>query len=157
MLLDTRPPRGGGGAEPWRDEPNRVAWRDAATGLQCLILRGPLGALNGYVRVPRDHPLHGKRCGQRRVERGLVVHGGLTFSGCLRTRSMKRGHWFGFDCAHWRDLVPGLIELRAGLPEELAEMLAQNQGAPLEVYRPVSYVRDECTALAQQLARKGTR
>lgn len=37
MLMDTRPPRGNGGDEPWRGEPNRVQWRDASTGYQCLI------------------------------------------------------------------------------------------------------------------------
>jgi len=155
MLLDTRPPRGSGGPEPWRYEPNRVAWRDAATGLQCLILRGPMGALCGYVRVPRDHALHGRDYRQRRVDRGVSVHGGLTFSGCLGGRRMKRGHWFGFDCGHWHDILPGMIALRETIPE-LAS-LSTFTGDSGEVYRTVSYVRDECTALAEQLARKAAR
>ena len=154
--MDTRPPRGSGGAEPWRDEPNRVAWRDAATGLQCLILRGPLGALCGYVRVPRDHALHGRDYRQRRVERGFAVHGGLTFSGCLGGRRMKRGHWFGFDCAHWRDIVPGMVSFYETLPDDLRHELTSQVG-PFEVYRTVSYVQAECTALAEQLARKASR
>lgn len=147
--MDTRLPRGSGGDEPWHREPNRVAWRDPSTGLQCLILRGPMGALCGYVRVPRGHALHGKRYGQRRVERGISVHGGLTYSGCLGGRRMKRGHWFGFDCSHWRDIVPELIELRKSLPPDLLDLVGKH--ASLEVYRTVSYVRAECTALAQQL------
>jgi hypothetical protein len=157
MLQDTRPPRGNGGPEPWRYEPNRVAWRDPATGLQCLILRGPFGALNGYVRVPRDHAMHGKPRG-RQVHR-LSVHGGITFSGCLRSRNMKRGHWFGFDCGHVFDLVPGLREIRdqirASMPPDLLEALTTS--GMQEVYRTVDYVRQECTDLAAQLARKGSR
>jgi hypothetical protein len=141
MLLDIRPPRGSGDAQPWHDEPYRVAWRDQTSAFQCLILRGNLGALCGYVRVPRGHRLHGKRY-QRSVLRGVEVHGGLTFSGCIGGRRMKRGHWFGFDCAHWNDLVPGLAALGITFSEQAT-------------YRTVSYVRDECAALAQQLARKG--
>lgn len=156
MLMDTRPPRGGN--EPWRGEPNRVAWRDPSTWLQCLILRGPLGALCGYVRVPRDHPLHGKRHDRRCVWRCITVHGGLTFSGCLGGRKMKRGHWFGFDCGHYGDLVPSMVEFRATLPPALAETLRDQQTGPFaEVYRTVEYVRAECMALAQQLAERAQR
>lgn len=138
MLMDIRPPRGSGDAQPWHDEPNRVAWRDPTTGLQCLILRSAMGNLCGYVRVPRGHRLHGKSY-RRSALRGVEVHGGLTFSGCFGGRHMKRGHWFGFDCAHYYDLVPQMLALGISLQA---------------TYRTISYVRDECTALAQQLARK---
>lgn len=152
MLQDTRPPRGSGSAEPWRDEPNRVAWRDPATGLQCLILRHMvMGHLNGYVRVPRDHAMHGMRK-HRQVGR-LRVHGGITFTGCLGGRAMKRGHWFGFDCGHAFDLVPGMLELRKRLPPDLDAFLFMRP----EVYRDINYVRGECADLAAQLARKGSR
>lgn len=139
MLMDLRPPRGGDN-EPWRTEPDRVAWRDAETGLQCLILRTHMGNLCGYVRVPRDHPLHGKNYRKRGIAGHLQVHGGLTFSGCLRNRKMKRGHWFGFDCAHWCDLVPGLMHHSFYVPDSTS------------VYRDIAYVREECTSLAAQLS-----
>lgn len=157
MLLDLRPPRGGGRAEPWRDEPDRAAWRDSSTWLQCLILRhSSFGFLCGYVRVPRDHPLHGKHHDLRRIRRNVDVHGGLTFSGCIGGRRMKRGHWFGFDCGHAFDLVPGMIEVlessRLIFPAEFLDAMGQQQ-----VYRNIEYVYRECTALAQQLARLGER
>lgn len=44
------------GKGPWQDEPDRFQWVDKATGLTCLILRGPTGALCGYVGVPETHP-----------------------------------------------------------------------------------------------------
>lgn len=156
MLMDTRPPRGGD--EPWRGEPNLVRWRDLSTGYQCVIARGPMGALCGYVRVPRNHPWHGKPFSRRCIERRIAVHGGLTFSGRLRSRVMKRGHWFGFDCGHFCDLMPAMVALRATLPPALAESLRiQQTGRFAEVYRTIEYVRAECTALAQQLAEKGSR
>jgi hypothetical protein len=139
MLMDLRAPRGSG-EEPWYTEPDRVAWRDAETALQCLILRGPMGSLCGYVRVPRDHPLHRKHYRHRSIERRIGVHGGITFSGCLGGRKMKRGHWFGFDCAHWCDLVPGLIRHSFYKPDSSC------------VYRDIAYVREQCTSLAAQLA-----
>ncbi|HKX40905.1 MAG TPA: hypothetical protein VJO99_07090 [Burkholderiaceae bacterium] len=144
MLFDARPPRGSPDSEPWKYEPDRVAWRDPSTGLQCLILRSGLGSLCGYVRVPRDHPMHGMHR-QRPVWR-LLVHGGITFAGRIRWDRKTRGHWFGFDCAHAFDLVPGMLE-----PRRLLGMVA---GAP-EKYRTVQYVRYHCELLATQLARKG--
>jgi len=40
----------------WNSEPDRKQWEDADTGLPCVILRGPMGALCGYVGVSSDHP-----------------------------------------------------------------------------------------------------
>jgi hypothetical protein len=77
----------------WQAEPDKVQWVDEATGLDCLIVRGPSGALCGYVGVPESHPLHGKdysgctrdpRCEENwcdhSPESRLRVHGGLTFA-----------------------------------------------------------------------------
>lgn len=151
MLMVTRPPRGSGDDKPWIGEPNLVQWRDRFTGYQCLILRNMLGILCGYVRVPRDHALHGRSYTRRAIYRAIEVHGGLTFSGCLGGRRMKRGHWFGFDCGHFGDAVPVLMMLvQQQLPEHLASLFRSS-----EVYRSVEYVRAECTSLAQQLSRKG--
>ena len=43
---------------PWDDEPDRVEWRDEATGLPCLLRRGSpfIGVWCGYVALPPDHP-----------------------------------------------------------------------------------------------------
>ena len=67
------------GDGPWQAEPDKKQWSDPATGLPCLIVRGPVGALCGYVGVSPDHPLYGKGHDDLDVE----VHGGLTFArGC---------------------------------------------------------------------------
>lgn len=148
MLMDTRPARGGED-RPWEREPDRVAWRDPATGYQCLILRHPAWlSLCGYVRVPRGHALHGRYYDSHRLRR-VHVHGGLTFSGCMRSRRMKRGHWFGFDCAHYMDILPAM-ELRFS---SLMGSIASSGGS----YRTVDYVREQCTVLARQLAERATR
>lgn len=44
---------------PWQHEPDKVQWIDAGSDLDCLIVRGPSGALCGYVGVPEGHPLFG--------------------------------------------------------------------------------------------------
>lgn len=156
MLMDTRPPRGGGN-EPWRGEPKLVRWRDPSTAYQCVIVRQGMGHLCGYVRVPRGHPLHGKHYTHSKVQR-IKAHGGLNFSGRLRGRIAKRGHWFGFDCARQNDIVPAQVELLAAFPPELAEALSAPLTGPFaKVYRTIEYVRAECTALAQQLAERAQR
>ncbi len=86
---------------PWDSEPDKLQWRDETTGLPCLIVRGPVGALCGYVGVLPGHAFHGldygqcpkgSECPDRTEERswcdhtpesGLDVHGGITFAhGC---------------------------------------------------------------------------
>jgi hypothetical protein len=134
---------------PWDDEPDKVQWPDAATGLPCLIVRSPFGALCGYVGVPPGHPLHGKRYDDDAVNVG--VHGGLTFSGACSEGSEDHGvchkpapgepddvYWFGFDCAHCYDLMPNM-----------ATLYELNTGG---AYRDRAYVEDQCRALAAQLA-----
>ena len=44
---------------PWFDEPDKRQWPDAATGLPCILVRGPSGAWCGYVGMPPTHPAHG--------------------------------------------------------------------------------------------------
>ena len=72
---------------------DKAQWVDEATGLDCLIVRGPSGALCGYVGVAPGHPWHGKDysqcletpvceeswCGHSAGSR-LEVHGGITFA-----------------------------------------------------------------------------
>lgn len=81
--------KSGWGDGPWQSEPDKRQWRDEATGLPCLIVRGPSGALCGYVGVPATHPLHGKEYDAADVE----VHGGLTFSD--HCASMSPDRWDG--------------------------------------------------------------
>ena len=55
--------------------------------------------------------------------------------------------WFGFDCAHFGDLMPGL---RAVLAEMRSKVPLVPPGMD-EVYRDMDYVMAECAGLAQQL------
>lgn len=122
------------GDGPWQGEPDKAVWVDEETGLDCMIVRGPSGALCGYVGVGPDHPLHGRdyneclahgveceeRWNHKSPESAFDVHGGLTFADrCANTDDPSkhichipqegRPHnvwWFGFDCAHYNDLTP---------------------------------------------------
>src|SRR5689334_8643487 len=82
---------------PWTSEPDKVQWLDDATDLDCLIVRGPMGALCGYVGVPPEHLWHGKGysqclkagctdewCYEHSPEARVRVHGGLTFADSCR-------------------------------------------------------------------------
>ena len=76
---------------PWDSEPDKIQWRDEATGLPCLIVRGPAGSLCGYVGVAPGHPWHGKH-----YDDGcdVDVHGGLTFAhGCAEISREKWEAW----------------------------------------------------------------
>lgn len=130
---------------PWNDEPDKVQW-PSDTGLPCMIRRGGFGAWCGYVGVPPGHPLHG--LGYSDVD--VDVHGGLTYAApCDGNEETGICHvpgpgepdpvwWFGFDCGHAFDLMPGM-------PADLAMIESA-------VYRDVNYVTAETERLAKQLA-----
>ncbi len=137
-------------AGPWNDEPDKAVWVDEATGLDCMIHRNRTGALCGYVGVGPDHRFHGQDYNTFDVN----VHGGLTYAdGCQEgdDPSINVCHipqpgqpdnvwWFGFDCAHFHDLVPSM----AVIPE-LAEVFGDT------TYRDFAYVKAEVESLAAQL------
>lgn len=137
---------------PWDDEPDKIQWPDEATGLPCLIVRGPVGALCGYVGVPAGHPWHGVDWDG--VEPYPAVHGGLTFAGACshEDRAWSICHdpgggaddvwWLGFDCAHAGDYTSMSSPARV-------RRLFPHLG---DTYRPIAYVRGQVTKLARQAA-----
>lgn len=92
------------GDGPWQNEPDKIQWQNKDTGYPCLIVRNSdsIGALCGYVGVPKGHPLYGVdysqcpvNCGdtwcEHRPESRFDVHGGLTFAGsCAK---LDREQW----------------------------------------------------------------
>lgn len=137
----------------WNREPDKIQWADEATGMPCLIVRGPVGALCGYVGVAEGHPLFGTDYSH--IEFDLDVHGGITFSDLCSPNGNEAERvchvpgpgepdhvwWFGFDCAHAFDYSPHLFR-----------SVRSNPNLPEEEYRNVAYVQAECAKLAQQLA-----
>lgn len=132
---------------PWKNEPDRLEWTDSETGLSCLIVRGPVGALCGYVAVPPSHSLHGTDYNTTQAD-WIEVHGGLTYSGACHgpiCHTPAAGEpdnvwWFGFDCAHSGDYIPGYERHFEALP-----FLRDG------IYRDLAYVQAECRRLALQL------
>lgn len=153
---------------------DKVAWRDAATGFECIIMREtPGGYLRGFVGVEPGHPLYGFEHDAIPPELGIEVHGGLTYSAvCQAGPSPQRrliyevrrichvpvgyapvanatdhrpahddAWWFGFDCNHVYDVVPGDRRDRE-------RFLGAETGA---VLRDEGYVYDQVVDLAAQL------
>jgi hypothetical protein len=146
----------------WQQEPDKVQWTDEATGLPCLAVRGPHGALCGYVGVAEGHPYFRVEYGDGPEDR-LDVHGGITYSDlcqegneaasiCHIPAPGQPDHvwWFGFDCAHSGDFCPGS---NARLSDAFMRSHGLHKGPqPYEQYRTLAYVQGECRALAAQLA-----
>ena len=77
FVRDVRPDADG----PWLGEADKVAWRDEATGYECIMMRDTQGGyLSGYVGVPIDHPLHGFSEDAVPADIGVEVHGGLLYA-----------------------------------------------------------------------------
>lgn len=146
------------GDGPWLTEPDKAQFVDPTTGLPCLIVRGPVGALCGYVGVPSSHPAFKKHYDD---VPNIEVHGGLTFSGLCQPNTRGEEHgichvvdegeddkvwWLGFDCSHYNDFAPKtrVALKRVGVEREL-------DGFTDEVYRDWTYVHNEVIALALQL------
>lgn len=150
------------GPGPWQDESDKISWTDEATGLPCLIVRGPAGALCGYVGVAPGHPLH--KVEYMDMEVDLEVHGSVTFTGGCQEEDAEHGichvpepgqpddvWWIGFDCAHAFDVTPRIdADLRdAGLPP--TSLLEASMYRSAARYRDVGYVKAQCADLARQL------
>ena len=63
--------------------------------------------------------------------------------------------WFGFDCAHFGDLIPKMEGMRkpGGILYEVA--LKYSHVLRDDIYRDMPYVKQQTQELAQQLAKKG--
>lgn len=144
----------------WDGEPDKMQWQDEATGLPCLIVRGPSGSLCGYVGVAEGHRCFGIGYDEVTVpgsEYGPEVHGGLTFAdfcaqGVDHSRHVchlsepgepDRVWWFGFDCAHSGDTSPAY-----------AERIGRFHNG--DSYKSIGYVKREVASLAEQLKRGQT-
>lgn len=147
------------GPGAWDGEPDKVQWKDDATGLACLANRNDhSGNWCGYVGVPPGHPLHGKGYDEVKIgEDGYPdVHGGLTFADeCGKADAPCRGichipepgepehlWWFGFDCHHGWDFAPGSAAF--------AKSHGWDDDDHNKRYRPLAYVKAECARLAAQ-------
>jgi hypothetical protein len=156
---------------PWDDEPDLETWVEPETGYRCCAMRHHyFGNWKGYVRVPPKSLLVGVErtdritvppgWNQKRLIIGsdvavideifdpgnddnrrplsllLAVHGGLAFAD---------GPWFGFDCAHADDLIPGMGAMMM-MPKWVLRDLS---------YRTLEFVRHEANQLAWQLKELG--
>lgn len=170
-FAEARPP---GEPGPWTDEPDKAQWVDEATGLDCLIVRGPItGALCGYVGVPPGHPFHGQshHDGEPMADAisDLHVHGGINFTSFCQEGAEdgyavchvpepgrpERVWWLGFDCGHAFDYSPWLRALSRRFSPDLyppynheAAVLATGLR---EIYRTFDYVRGQVAHLAHQV------
>lgn len=65
----------------WLGEADKVAWRDPATGYECIMMRATSGGhLCGFVGIPPEHPLYGYEDDAIPASLGIDVHGGLNYS-----------------------------------------------------------------------------
>lgn len=78
-------------------EGDRRAWTDETTGYGCLVLRGPVGALNGYVKLPRGHPW--TAMGLYESIDHVSVAGGVSYLG--DDLGDEIGWFVGFATAHY--------------------------------------------------------
>lgn len=167
------------GEGPWQDEPDKIQWKDEASGFACLVKRNHHGAWCGYVGLPPQHPFYEKGYSEvyelspKWGEDGyLDIHGGLTYSNHCAEGPEESSichvpdpgepddvWWLGFDCAHSGDLVPRMVADNRRRALEAIETTGSSwpwgelPGEPPDRYRDVTYARGEVTSLAAQLAR----
>lgn len=140
------------GSGPWDFEPDLLEWRyrqerydgQKPVELDCLVVRGPVGALCGYVGVPSGHPAFGFR--ERELQDHLQAYDLLSYASLAEpiehgiSRKSKplfeRTWWIGFDCAHAQDFSPGM----------------DNGCMSMSNYRGIGFARHFTEQLAVQLA-----
>jgi len=166
---------------PWKDEPDKVVWKDPETNLDCMIRRNSIGVWCGYVGVPEEHPAYGKhyhefefnddKCENTEIDyaqkkiNDIEVHGGLTFAGpCSEDeketgichKSDKEVYWFGFDCGHVYDYMPGMgadVLALDDISEQTKNLFeTMRNRKDFETYRDMDYAKAEVKSLAKQLS-----
>ena len=91
---------------PWEGEPDNAEWVDESTGLHGRIWRNEIThTLCGYVGVTSGE-LMGVDYNLLDMD-DYAPHGGFTYSGWGGERHGV--WWFGFDCAHSEDFLPGIF------------------------------------------------
>lgn len=159
---------------PWMDEPDKVVWIDPETNLDCMIRRNHHGVWCGYVGVPENHPLYGIDYNSSDIDDNLShyialgkieVHGRLTYSEFCQENEKETGichksdkevYWFGFDCGHAYDYMPGMgadVLALDDIPITTRNLFeSMRNRKDFETYRDMDYVKAEVLSLAKQLS-----
>lgn len=158
---------------PSLDEADKVAWRDPATGYECIMMRDRDGGfLSGYVGVPADHPFYGSDFEALTSDLGIEVHGGLNYSQICEDGPTPERHII-YESRRICHVAVGAVPLRHGSdyrvsdhawwfgfscdhiydvipmkPAQRGRFLSAETGA---VYRDDAYVCNEIQNLAAQL------
>lgn len=156
----------------WDTEPDKAQW--IAHGFDCLILRGPVGALCGYVGVPQSHPYFEKGYGdcvapdRHEAHEGgeddwhhnctpggmLDVHGGLTFAAKCQTDEQDDDP--GKHICHTGNVANKEVwwfGFDCAHCDDVCPGMDRQFAGHGESYRGFEYVKQEVESLAQQLAR----
>ncbi len=130
--------------KPWLNEPDVVS--NEIDDYHVVVFRSHLGQLNGYIGVRRSHPWFGEHHDNKKL-RSVHVYGGLTFSGkghALGGKVFKRKYWyFGFDTAHFGDIVPKMIEVLSSN--------GMDYGFSGSTYKDINFVQNEVDNLFAQI------
>lgn len=123
-------------------------------GFRCIVVfNGRLGMRCGYVAVPADHPLAGKKSDE--ISEVIEMHGGCSFAENGTGDYPEPGPhgWIGFDCAHARD-AQDCDAWEKYFPE--IYRYSKEHGLILRFdgseVRTLHYCEEECRSIARQLA-----
>ena len=122
-------------------------------GHECIVIFTRHGYRCGYVSVKNDIDC------EELNDRGVTVHGGLTFNGKLPYNyGQSKNYYIGFDCAHCCDREDYLQAYKYGLinADECYEKSAiQRKYDDGGVIRSIEYVTRECIRLVDWLCNVG--
>ena len=116
------------------------------------IIRNNLGALCGYIAIPKNHPWY-------KVENDYDipcnVHGGITFDQlCIHKETNLEQRVIGFDCSHFNDLSPALnhdlnmLYNDHDASQNLKEFFSKYHLN--DVYKNINYCVQECKSMIEQ-------
>lgn len=153
----------------WVNEPDFIKF--TCEGFECQIIRLAVqepnapetfkfgGHLNGYVKIPEDHPYFNKDYSEIDID----CHRGLTFGEI----SALGEFWIGFDCAHSSDIIPSHEhimntrewgrEITQQLKEFKEKFNIKNSSLFDKTYRNIDFCIEECKSIVEQLRKKSER
>lgn len=154
---------------PWRSEPDKIAWIDARTGKDCILLRQFGGHWAGFVAVSVNHPLWGFSADAIPASTGLLVHGPIDYAApcdeseepgtsvChVSVRNSRASHRTGPRMSDTSGDIDHTTNWWFGFSADQPGDYVPNHKRALEreegqIYRDMDYMFEEVTRLASQL------
>ena len=128
----------------WTDEPDLVTWHSYYAS---IIVRNEAGHFQGFISLPKNHPVKGMDIGDHYLDM-ITVHGGVSYSG---TQIPKLAHHEGVEADFKNKWIIGIDGFHSSDISPRALLSAPDKSSGNQTYRGANFMMLETIKLAEAL------